>query len=183
GVHLGRLAGGGSRADSKRPAVPDTGPQRQSERRTNHTGFPGGLRGTHRLFLDLKHCLDLHLDPDLVGYQHTARLQRLVPLESPLAPVDLGGATETYQLPATRVLSATLEHHVQHDFLHRVGDGQVTDYPETRALLGLRAEYFLADEAELRMFLRVEEIGCAQMTVSIARTRVDAGSLDTLLAA
>jgi hypothetical protein len=61
-----------------------------------------GLRDLLRRLLDR---LDLQRQLDLVAHQHAAGLQRLVPLQAELAPVDAGRCAEARALAAPGVLA------------------------------------------------------------------------------
>src|SRR5690606_32507926 len=128
-----------------------------------------------------QHGLHVRLDAHLVRYQHPARLERLVPLQAPVAAVDLAGGLEAHPLLAPRVDAAALEQHVERDLLGGVGDLEVTHHAEARALLGLRPERLLAAEDDLGVVLGVEEVGAAEVAVTVGHAGVEARGLDVHL--
>src|SRR5690554_2831078 len=125
--------------------------------------------------------LYFHLDAHLVGHQHAARLQSLVPFEAPVAPVYLARGLEADPLLAPPVLPTSLEQDVERHGLGGVGDGQVPAHPEAGALLRRGADRLGAAEHDRGLRLGVEEVGAAQVPVAVGGSGIQAGGLDSHL--
>src|SRR5687768_9390301 len=123
---------------------------------------------------------ELHLafDPDLVRHEHAPGLERLVPLEPPLPAVDLGLKAEPRARLSPRVRSPALVLAVQVHFHRRVADHQLPDHAEAVAFFLGWFLYPRGAKGDLRIALRVEEIGAPQVGVAIGDTGVDARNVD-----
>src|SRR4051812_1198143 len=100
--------------------------------------------------------LDVNLH--IIAHEHAARLERGVPGEAEVAPVDLGLGAEADALAAPRVAAAPLERRVERDLARRAVDRQVADHLEAAALGGAGALDPLAAEAHGRVLGDVEEL-------------------------
>src|SRR2546423_4353874 len=71
--------------------------------------------------------LHVDLDLDLVADQDAAGLQRLIPLQTPLAAVDLGRGVGAGALAAPRIFAAPFVGHVEGDLDLLPADSRVAD--------------------------------------------------------
>src|SRR5262245_21932331 len=78
----------------------------------------------------LLHELHLPLDAALVRHEYAPRLDRLIPAQTPLAPVELALERETCALVPPRVLPSPFVLAVEHNLDRRVADGEVPDHSE-----------------------------------------------------
>src|SRR5689334_2848304 len=129
--------------------------------------------------LAVLHKLHFALDPHLVRDQDAARLDRLIPFESPLPPIDLSTEAESRARLAPRILPATLVLAVEHDLHRRIANREITDELETIALVARRTTFDTrAAECDRRIFVRIEEIAAAQMRVPVGNASVNAGHVE-----
>src|SRR5829696_750250 len=127
------------------------------------------------------HELDVRLDPNRVRDEDAARLDRLVPPESPVAAIDFPPGAEAGALLPPRVHTSPLEHAVERDLHRRVADRQVAHQPEACSLLAAWVPLHPGTpEGDRRKALRIEEVRRAQVGVAARVARVDArrGDLD-----
>src|SRR6266851_10383250 len=116
--------------------------------------------------------LDLGVDVDVVGDEHAAALQGLVPRQAPVGPFHLADGARRVDGGAPRRLDAVgVEGDVQGDRLGHAVHGEIAaDLVLVAA--GLRDLRRL--EGDLRALLRVEEVGALEVGVALLVARVDA---------
>src|SRR5581483_5194354 len=114
------------------------------------------------------------VDLDFVAHEHAAGLERLVPLEAPLAAADRALRAETEAIVAPRILAGARLLDVEDDLVRLIANREIArDF-----VVAARAFDLLALEDHLREFLRVEEVGRAQVAVALVLARVDARGVD-----
>src|SRR5258708_39708373 len=96
----------------------------------------GGLCGRRA------YALDLELELDAVAHEHATRLERLIPHEAEVLPVDGSLRCEADPLVAPRILAAASELRLERDRTSDAVDGQLTRQSVAipRDLLEPRAE-------------------------------------------
>src|SRR5581483_3797980 len=123
----------------------------------------------------LLHRFGFHLDRHLLAHDDAAGLERLVPAEAEVLPVDLGLGREADPEPAPGVGGAALEGQLERD-----GPGDALD--REVALDGVAALAGVADRPALvghgRPGLGVEEVAGAEVAVALLVAGVDAGRAD-----
>ena len=70
--------------------------------------------------------LNLKLDLDVIAHHDAARLQRLIPSQSPVSAIDLAPRAEPNALPAPGILGLPLELNVESNRLGHVANGKST---------------------------------------------------------
>ena len=97
--------------------------------------------------------------------EHAAGLDRLAPLEAPLAAVDLRAEAEPRARLPPRIGPAPLVLAVEHELHRAVADDELPDDAEAVALgLRRRAIESRAPEGDLRVALGIEEVATAEVT-------------------
>src|SRR4051794_29727276 len=139
------------------------------------TKVPRGARDELWLLL---HRLHLDRDLDLVAHQYSSCLERLIPGEPEVAPVDLGIGAKADPLAAPGVLAGSLIDRVQRDLAGGAPDGQIAADPELVARLLGRALHPSAPERDRGVVLHVQEVGRAEVLVPLVRPGIDARGLD-----
>src|SRR5512132_3129163 len=92
--------------------------------------------------------LDLDADLDVVADEDSASLERLVPGQPEVAPIDLAGRGEADPLAPPWILAPALVARLQRQLARRAADGEVADDGELLARLGARAVDALALEGD-----------------------------------
>src|SRR2546421_5414115 len=127
---------------------------------TRSAGLRGEAPRPGRRFIDsFEIDLDLHFlaDKDPVRDRH-------VPGETEVPSIDGDGRSRTEMLPALRVLHDTNELNVEAHGPRDVADGEVAARRVVAIPLG---EDGVALERDLRVFLRVEEVGRLQVAITL----------------
>src|SRR4051794_23089528 len=97
-----------------------------------------------------RHRLHLDRDLDVVPDQEAAGLQRLIPGEPEVAPIDLGGCAEADSLAAPGILASSLIDGIQSHLAGRAMNGQIAGDPELVSRILGRALNPLTPEADRR---------------------------------
>src|SRR5690606_37106429 len=108
--------------------------------------------------------LTVDKDTDLVGHEHAARLEGLVPGQTEVLPVDLRGSGEAQLLLAPRVLSASRLLGLEDDRACHTADRQLAGDAVLRVAEALETG---GGEADLGVTRHVEEVGRAQVLVAL----------------
>src|SRR6267142_2035543 len=114
--------------------------------------------------------LEIDRDLDLVADGHTAGLEQLVPGEPEVLAVDLRRGTVAGALAAPRILPAAFLRHGQRHFLLDVLNREVARHLQPVPV----GDDLRASEAESREPVRIEEVGGAQVRVSLILSGIDA---------
>src|SRR5438105_15796143 len=101
----------------------------------------------------LLHELDLDRQLDVVAEDPAAGIERLIPVEAEVLPVDLAFSLEAHALTPPWVARAPLKFGVERDFARRALDRQIADELELRVDVALDA---IARERHGRELLDVE---------------------------
>jgi hypothetical protein len=112
---------------------------------------------------------------DPVAHEHAARLERLIPGEPEVAPVDRGRGAEAKAITTPWVTSATFIGRVENDFASDIANRQIAD----NAIAAItKAFHATAPERHRRVLLYFEEVRRSQVRVPLLRARVDRGGVD-----
>src|SRR4029077_9177954 len=124
---------------------------------------------------NLLHGLDLGLDLDFVPDEDTAGLERLVPRQAEVLPIDRGLRRERGADVAPRVLRLAVLFDAEHHLARDAPDGQIADHIDlvTRSCLDA-----LADEPQFWMLRDVEEVRRLEMSIAVRHAGLDAGGVD-----
>src|SRR6478672_5968490 len=124
---------------------------------------------------NLLHGLDLGLDLDLIPDEHAAGLERLVPRQAEVLPIDRGLRRERGADVAPRVLRLAVLFHAE-DYLARdPPDCQISDDIDlvTRSWLDARAH-----ETQFGILRDVEEVRRLEMSIAVRDACLDARGVD-----
>src|SRR5436190_12007681 len=124
---------------------------------------------------NLLHGLDLGLDLGSVPDKHAAGLERLVPSQAEVLPVDRSLRRERGADVAPRVLRLAVLFDAKHHLARDAPDGQIADHIDlvTRSWLDARA-----DETQFGILRGVEEIRRLEMSIAVRDTCLDARGVD-----
>src|SRR6185312_7648117 len=122
--------------------------------------------------------LDVNRQPHLVRHHDTASLQRLIPREAEVAPVDLERSAEPRPVIPPRILRESLGGNLHVHRARDVADGQITGHHELAVPGRLDGGAY---EPDLRKFLHIEEVPRPKMRVSSRIVGRNARSADLRL--
>src|SRR6185295_10498518 len=124
---------------------------------------------------NLLHGLDLGLDLDFVPDEHTAGLERLVPGQAEVLPIDRGLRRERGADVAPRVLRLAVLFDAKHHLARDAPDRQIADHID---LVTRSCPHALADETQFWMLRDVEEVRRLEMSIAIRHAGLDARGVD-----
>src|SRR6185503_17234175 len=119
---------------------------------------------------NLLHGLDLGLDLDFVPDEHAAGLERLVPRQAEVLPIDRGLRRERGADVAPRVLRLAVLFDAEHHLARDTPDCQIADDIDLIARSWLDAR---ADETQLGILRDVEEVRRFERAIAVRHACLD----------
>lgn len=125
--------------------------------------------------LVLTDAFNVDADLDVVAYQEASRLQGRVPVQIEVLAVDGGRRAEADALSTPGVRALTRELSVHGNLFGNAVDGEIAD--DHVLVLAPVQLHALALEDQLRVMLRIKEIGGAEVVIPLGIASVDARDL------